>query len=88
MNISNTQILFGKPGTIHVNGEPIDSVGTINYSDTIPSENTSTSRQGFPKSFECKCQLGPDASLNLTRLFYGPQIKRLVSRMHTFYKHH
>ncbi len=86
MDISNTQILFGKPGTIHVNGEPIDSVGTINYSDTVPNEGSS--KQCFPKFFECECQLGPDASLNLTRIFYGPQIKRLVSRMHTFYKHH
>ena len=86
MDISNTQILFGKPGTIRVNGEPIDSVGAIDYPDTVPNEGAS--KQCIPKSFECECQLDPDASLNLTRLFYGPQIKRLVSRMHTFYKHH
>lgn len=82
MEISSTQILFGKSNSVRVNGEPIDTVGTINYADTIPS----TSRREFPKSVEFKCEASPDVGLNLTRLFYGPQIKRLISRMHTFYK--
>ena len=85
-----TKIYYGKPGSICVDGKPLDEMAGQpdigNESEFKPSKT----KEAFQRSFSFSCSLSPESTkevrLNAIRQLYKPEIQRLASRMGACYK--
>jgi len=77
------RILWGKPGAIKVDGQPIGEIGEINYpADDVRDKTKDWRRQ----TYKMQCEVSEDTKEKMFRLVYGKRIERLVARMWMFYK--
>lgn len=85
-----TKIYYGKPGSIYVDGQPLDEmVGQLDIGDVLEFKPSKT-KETFQKSFSFSCSLSPESAkevrLNAIRALYKSEIQRLASRMGACYK--
>lgn len=85
-----TEIYYGKPGSIYVDGQPLDElVGQLDIGDVLESKPSKT-KDAFQRSFSFSCSLSPESAkevrLNAIRQLYKSEIRRLALRMGACYK--
>jgi hypothetical protein len=83
-------IYYGKPGSIYVDGQPLDEmVGQLDIGDELKPKPSKT-KEAFQKSFTFSCSLSPESAkeirFNAIRQLYKSEIQRLASRMGACYK--
>lgn len=85
-----TKIYYGKPGSIYVDGKPLDEmVGQLDIGDVLEFKPSKT-KEAFQRSFSFSCSLSHESAkevrLNAIRQLYKPEIQRLALRMGACYK--
>lgn len=85
-----TKIYYGKPGSVYVDGKPLDEmVGQLDICNELEFKPSKT-KEAFRKSFSFSCSLSHESAkevrLNTIRQLYKSEIQRLASRMGACYK--
>lgn len=83
-------IYYGKPGSIYVDGQPLDEMAAQFDCGVELNKKPSKTKEAFQKSFSFSCSLSPESAkevrLNAIRALYKSEIQRLASRMGACYK--
>jgi hypothetical protein len=83
-------IYYGKPGSIYVDGQPLDEIVGQLDCDVETNKKPSKTKEAFQKSFSFSCALSPESAkeirFNAIRQLYKSEIQRLASRMGACYK--